>query len=105
MGCTGSTTMIREERVEGTIAANNHKENTPAKKANAEPKAKATNNENKGDKALQANKNAGNVDSPHKMTNSATQDRLIQQVKSEVYDDLMKQAMFEVEKDASAFKL
>ena len=102
MGCTGSTTMIKEQRVEAQTAANKQKP------FNTLPPVKVENRENNNSNVLQANKNVTNVNNSHtpqKMTKSVTQDQLIQQVKSEVYDDLMKQALFEVDKDTSVFKL
>ena len=54
---------------------------------------------------LQNNKNTTNVASQPQLVKSETQNRLIEQVKSEVYDDLTRQAMFELEQNTSVFKL
>ena len=64
--------------------------------------AKTTNNQNPVqneiniENVLKPNSKLSNQESPKKMNNSVTQDKIINNIKSEVYDEITKQALNEV---------
>ena len=126
MGCTSSTTMLKDDRSNIQPVHMKEKENsrfeenvgahkkqmdevkvhgTGAKPDASGKRPNAGNNEINLTNILSGNKNLGNQPSPTKMSKSTTQDRIINQVKSEVYDEIMRDALDEVDEEVSDFKL